>query len=138
ELAGGLGMGHHAGDAARLVGDDPGDVEQADDDDHHLHEVGPGHRIHAAPQRVDDHHRGADDDAGLHRHRAGSHDVEHQADDHDLRRQPAEVGNDDGHADQHFGDRVVAHAVIVADGQQVHPVELRREKQADEDQAEAG
>jgi hypothetical protein len=62
--------------------------------------------------------------------------VEHQAERGDLRRDPAQVGQGDGNAGDDFDLAVIALSVEIADGQQVHAVELAREEQAEQDQAQ--
>ncbi|MPN22665.1 hypothetical protein SDC9_170048 [bioreactor metagenome] len=63
ELAFGGGLADDVGEAPRHVAGQPGDVEQAEHDDDHLHEGGHGDRPHAAEQGVQQHHRGADQHA---------------------------------------------------------------------------
>jgi hypothetical protein len=68
---------------------------------------------------------------------AAGDDVEDQAERLDLRRNPAEIGNDDAQRGEHFDRAVVAQAEIVAQGQDVEFVELGAvEKDAGDDQAQ--
>jgi len=129
-------MVEHQRRAARHVADDPGNVEQADDDDAHLQEVGQRHRPHAAEQGVEQHHAHADVHAGLGRDLAVGEHAEHQTQRGDLCRHPAQVGQDDGDRAQHLHRATEAHAVVVTQGQQVELVERADEEQADQDQAQ--
>jgi hypothetical protein len=79
----------------------------------------------------------ADDHADRHRHGAAREQVEHQAEGGDLRRHPADVAEDDHDRAGHFDAAAEALAVVVADGEEGHAVELGGEEHADEHQAHA-
>jgi len=115
----------------------PGQHHESDHEDDHLQEIGHGHRPHAAKQRVgqDGHH--ADGHAHGNADRAARQQVENQAQRRDLGRDPAQVAEHDDQRADDLDGAPIAVAVVVADGQQRHAVELAREEQAHQDQAHA-
>jgi hypothetical protein len=122
-------------DAAGLARQRGRDVEQAEDDDRGLEQVGEGDREHAAEQQVDEHHRRAEHDPLLERDAAPGEHVEADAQRQQVRRRPAEVGQRDRRPGADLHRPVVALAVEVADGEQVQPVEAAGEHQRDDDEA---
>ncbi|MCY1425279.1 hypothetical protein D9M71_410630 [compost metagenome] len=135
ELAFGGGMADHGRGAAGHVTDQPGQVEEADDDDHHLQEVGHRHRPHATEQGVQQDDEGADHHALGGRQGAVGQHAEHHAQGRELRRDPAEVGGDDHQAGEQLHVRAEALAEEVADGQQIEAIEGTGEHQAHQHQA---
>lgn len=116
----------------------PGDVADAGHDDGHLKEIGQRHRPHAAEQGVEQDDGRADDDAGVVVDLAAREDVEHQPMRGHLRRDPAQVREDDAQAGGDLHHMIVAALVKVADGEELHAIERLREKQTHQDQAQAG
>ncbi len=138
ELAGRRGVIDDQFDAAGQAGDDVADVQHAAHDDAHLQEIEDGHREHAAEGGVGEDDGGAEDHAGRLADETVGDDVEDEAERLDLRRYPAQVGSDDAQRGQHLDRAVVAHAEIVAEGQDVQLVELLGEEEAGDDQAHRG
>ena len=127
----------HVVGAAREVGCVDPDHGEPHDEHDHLDEVGPGDREEAADHDVDQDGERADDHPGVLRHRAAGEHREHESQRRDLRRDPAEVAEDDGRRAEHLHALAVAVAEEVADGQEVLAVEAGREEQAHEDEAHA-
>jgi hypothetical protein len=91
-----------------------------------------------APQGIDQHHGGADHDTRAHAHGAAGDRAEYEPDHDDLGGEPAQVRHHDREARQQLGGRVVAGPVVIADGEEIHAVELRGEEETDQDEAQAG
>ena len=138
KFAGGARVFDDWQDAAGLVADQPGDEQKAAHDHAHLHEIENRHRQHAAEGGVGEHDGGAEHHAGRFAQGAAGDDVEQEAERLDLRRHPAQVGDDDAQRHQDFDAAAVAQAVKVAQGQDVEAVKARGEKEAGDDQAQAG
>ena len=136
EIAAG-GQIDHLARAARHVTGKEGQYQQAGDQNDHLHEIRHCHGPHAAEQRVDQHGEHA------YRHAHGNADdtareqVEHQAQRRDLGRNPAQIAEHDDQRADHLDSSAIARAVVVADGQQIHAVELGRKKHTHQNQAHA-
>jgi len=131
-----MGMADDRGDAAGHVRYQPGDPEQAEHNDDHLHESGQRYRPHAAIQCIDQHNRSADDDAlGLRDTAVGEY-AEDQPECRDLGCDPAQIGQRDGDGDHNLDEAVVFVAIEVADGEEIHAIERAGEEQAEQNQTE--
>ena len=130
-------MRHHRAHAAGHARNDIADVEHAAHDDSHLHKIEDCHRKHAAEGGVGEHNGRAQHHALRLRDRAAGDHKKHQPQRLDLRRHPTKVGRHDGQRTQNFYCAVVAQPVVIADGEQVHAIQLAGEKQAGENQAQA-
>ncbi|MNQ84108.1 hypothetical protein D3C85_992280 [compost metagenome] len=131
-------VGRLGDDGSRTTGhvtDQPGQVDQADNDDQHLHEVSQGYRPHATEQGVQQHDHGTDQHALSGADKAVGQHVEHHAQGGELRGDPAQVRQDDHDTGDHFHIRAKALAEEVTDGQQVHAVQRTGENQAHQHQA---
>ena len=127
----------HLVGATGLLTREHSDGGQADHQDDHLHEVGHRHRPHAAKQGVgqDGHH------ANHHAHgqtdATRRQEIEHQTQRRDLGGHPTQITDHDDDRADHLHGAPIALAVIVADGQQVHAVQLGGEKHTHQNQTTA-
>ena len=113
-----------------------GDIEQTDHDDDHLKKIRQRHRPHATEECVDQHDRRSDHHAARHRDRALRQNAQHQPKRGDLRGNPAQIGNHDTTRHDDFNRPAVTLAVVIANREQIHPVEFAGEKQAHKNQAQ--
>ena len=135
ELALACGVFHHLARAACQVGSKPGNRQQAHANHDHLHEIGHGHRPHAAVQGVNQHHQRANDHAHGDRYSPLGEQIEHQAQGRDLGSHPAQVAEHDDGRTGHLNHPPIALAVVIAQRDQVLLVELVGKEKADQHQA---
>ena len=123
--------------AAGLVCCEHGNDGQPDHQNDHLNEVGDSHAPHATKERVSQDRRGANDHAQGHADGTSGQHVEDQTQGRDLRRNPAQIAQDDDDGAHHFHQSAIPLTVVIADGEQGHAVKLCGKKKAHKDQASA-